>query len=269
MGGKLIKEAKVIRIETKDNRILSVLTEGPAGTKRIEGDIFISSMPIKDLIEGMDAPIPDSVREVASQLPYRDFVTIGLLLSKLAKTNETANTTLNNIIPDCWIYVQDTKVRLGRIQIFNNWSPYMVQNPEKNIWVGLEYFCQENDAFWNLSDAEAIELATDELMKIGMISDRSVVLDGHRVRIQKAYPAYFDSYSRIDEVITYLNRFDNLYCIGRNGQHRYNNMDHSMVTAFETVNHIRGLRTDKAAIWKVNTEKSYHEEKTTDGKKAV
>ncbi|NLG04688.1 MAG: hypothetical protein GX567_12805, partial [Clostridia bacterium] len=191
--------------------------------------------------------------------PYRDFVTVGLLLRKLNLKNSTKIKTINNIVPDCWIYVQDTNVKLGRIQIFNNWSPYMVEDIQSKVWIGLEYFCNENDDFWNMSETECVEFAINELIKMELIESREDVDDYHREKVKKAYPAYFDTYSEMDQLIQYLNQYDNLYCIGRNGQHRYNNMDHSMATAFETVDHILHDRQDKEHIWNVNTEKEYHE----------
>jgi protoporphyrinogen oxidase len=162
-------------------------------------------------------------------------------------------------VPDCWIYVQDTGVKLGRIQIFNNWSPYMVKDPENTVWIGLEYFCSEGDEFWNMNDAECVDFATKELEKMGVISSGDV-LDSHRERVKKAYPAYFDTYDRMDELTAWLNSIDGLYCVGRNGQHRYNNMDHSMVTAMRAAQCILGERQDKMDIWNVNTEQTYHEE---------
>ena len=225
------------------------------------GDIFISSMPLKDLANGMKDVMPKAELDIANGLPYRDFVTIGILAKKLNLVNKTDIKTLNNIVPDCWIYVQDVGVKLGRIQIFNNWSPYMVEKPDDTVWIGLEYFCNEGDNFWNLTDDEAIKLASNELVKMGVLSTADEVMDAHRERVKKAYPAYFDTYNDIDKLIDYLNTFDNLYCVGRNGQHRYNNMDHSMVTAFETVNNIITGKKDKNNIWNVNTEKEYHEEK--------
>ena len=198
--------------------------------------------------------------KIANGLPYRDFVTVCLLVNKLNLKNETDKKTLNNIVPDCWIYVQENEVKLGRIQIFNNWSPYMVKNPDKTVWIGLEYFCNENDEFWNMSEKETVDFAVNELISMGIISKKDV-LDSHREKVKKAYPAYFDTYSEIDKVIDYINTYDNLYCIGRNGQHRYNNMDHSMMTAFESVDVILENKKDKSVIWNVNTEKEYHEEK--------
>ena len=163
-------------------------------------------------------------------------------------------------MPDCWIYVQDTGVFLGRIQIFNNWSPYMLEDPEHTVWIGLEYFCNEGDHFWSMSEEETVALGVEELKRIGVIGKETKVLDSCRARVQKAYPAYFDTYGEIDRLTAWLDGFENLYCIGRNGQHRYNNMDHSMATAFAAVEALEG-RGDKAAVWKINTEQEYHEEK--------
>ena len=220
-------------------------------------------MPLKDLVVGLKGEeVPDKIEKIAKGLPYRDFITVGLLVKKLNLENKTKIRTLGNIVPDCWIYVQEPDVKLGRIQIFNNWSPYMVEKPEETVWIGLEYFCNENDEYWNMSDKEFIKFATEELEKMNIIKKEDI-LDSHREKVKKAYPAYFDTYSDIDELIKYINEFDNLYCIGRNGQHRYNNMDHSMVTAFEATKNIKNNINDKENIWNVNTEKEYHETKTT------
>lgn len=260
MGGKILKNHSVIKINNDNGKIVSVTADVNGTSKEIKGDIFISSMPIKDLVGGMTAP-PSDISSYAKGLPYRDFVTVGLLVNKLNLKNETKIRTLGNIVPDCWIYVQDTGVKLGRIQIFNNWSPYMVKDPEHTVWIGLEFFCEEGDSFWNMSDSECIKMAIGELMSMGIITDENDVKDSHREKVKKAYPAYFDTYEHIDEIINYLNSFSNLYCVGRNGQHRYNNMDHSMATSFEAVDNILGGVKDKTNIWNVNTEKEYHEEK--------
>ena len=226
----------------------------------LPADIVISSMPLKDLAAGLDN-IPNKIERIAKGLPYRDFVTVGLLLKKLNLKNKTKIKTINNIVPDCWIYVQDSGVKLGRIQIFNNWSPYLVAKPEETVWIGLEYFCNENDKYWNMSSQEWRTLGIEELLKMGVISDAADVLDSHLERVKKAYPAYFDTYKDIGKLVDYLDTFDNLYCVGRNGQHRYNNMDHSMATSFAAVRNILGEMSDKKAIWQINTEKSYHESK--------
>lgn len=262
LGGKIVLNSKVTAINIKDKKVMSVTAQSEGIDVDYDGDIFISSMPVKDLIEDFKGDkVPYDVLETASGLPYRDFVTVGLLVDRLKLKNKTDIKTVNNIVPDCWIYVQDRDVKLGRIQIFNNWSPYLVEKPESTIWIGLEYFCKEGDDFWNMTDKECIDFATDELVKMGVI-EKSSVIDSHREKIKKAYPAYFDTYDNFSLVKNYLNTFDNLYCVGRNGQHRYNNMDHSMITAFETINNIVEGETDKTAIWNVNTEKEYHEKKS-------
>lgn len=262
MGGVIRKNCQVTGVQTEGDKIHSLCVKHADGSEEIvEGDIFISSMPLKDLVGGMGDTVPQEIREIAGGLPYRDFVTVGLLVDKLNMKNLTRIKTLNNIVPDCWIYVQDTGVKLGRIQIFNNWSPYLVEQVDSKVWIGLEYFCNEGDAFWNLSDEKCTRLAVEELIKMGVINRKEDVLDSHREKVKKAYPAYFDTYDQIDELITYLNQYENLYCVGRNGQHRYNNMDHSMVTAFETVDNILSGKASKENIWNVNTEKEYHEEK--------
>ncbi len=259
MGGTIKKGCKVVGIRTEDGCVKELTYEEDGETHTISGDCFISSMPVKDLIAGMN-DVPAEMRRIADGLPYRDFVTVGLCVKRINLKNETKLKTLQNIVPDCWIYVQDTGVKLGRIQIFNNWSPYMVAKPEETVWMGLEYFCSEGDKYWNMSEQEWTQLAINELLSMGVLADASDVIDSHKECVKKAYPAYFDTYYEMDQLIEYLNKFGNLYCIGRNGQHRYNNMDHSMVTAFEAVKNITTGAEDKSNIWSVNTEEEYHEE---------
>lgn len=260
MGGVVKKNCKVKNIHTSNGVVTEVVYDNNGEDVVEKADIVISSMPFKDLILGMN-DVPTDVKNIAEGLPYRDFVTVGVLVNKLNLKNETKLKTLSNIVPDCWIYVQDTGVKLGRIQIFNNWSPYLVEDPENTVWIGLEYFCKEGDKYWNMSEEEWIKMGISELVKMGVIESEKVVLDAHREKVKKAYPAYFDTYSDIDKAIEYVNKFENLYCVGRNGQHRYNNMDHSMATSFETVKAIVNGKKDKTDIWNVNTEKEYHEEK--------
>ncbi len=259
-GGEVRMQCDVIGLQTSGNAVTSVRYRQGDQEIELQADAVFSSMPVKDLVQGLE-DTPSDIGQLARDLPYRDFVTVGLLLNRLSLHNETQLKTLGNIIPDCWIYVQDRDVKLGRVQIFNNWSPYMVKDPEHTVWVGLEYFCSEGDDFWNMSAEDCISFATDELMKIGMMVSRDDVLDSRRERVQKAYPAYFDSYEHMDRIVEYLNQYNNLYCVGRNGQHRYNNMDHSMATAFMAVSNLTTGQTDKRNIWSVNTEKEYHEEK--------
>lgn len=260
IGGEIRKNTRVVRLHQEDGNISFLEYEEGGRMKRIAADIVISSMPLKDLVAGMN-DVPTEMRAIANGLPYRDFVTVGILVDRLNLKNETDIKTLNHIVPDCWIYVQDTGVKLGRIQIFNNWSPYLVENVQDKVWIGLEYFCNEGDDFWNMTEKQCIRFAVKELVKMGVITSASEICDAHREKVKKAYPAYFDTYSDIDKLVGYLNRIDNLYCVGRNGQHRYNNMDHSMVTSFETVSNIIHHVKDKSNIWSVNTEEEYHEEK--------
>lgn len=260
LGGKILKNNCVKTIHIKDKKIEYVGVDTPNGKVEYKADYYISTMPVKDLIVGMGDDVPNMVREVAINLPYRDFMTVGLLVDKLLLENKTSHKTLGNIVPDCWIYIQERDVKLGRLQIFNNWSPYMVKDPENTVWVGLEYFCNEGDEYWNMPDNEFIDFAIDELQKIGII-EKQDVRDAVRLKVKKAYPAYFGSYKDFDKIREYLDSVGNLYCVGRNGMHRYNNMDHSMLTAIEAVNCIKNGTLSKAAIWNVNTEQEYHEEK--------
>lgn len=260
LGGTIYKGCNVVSLGCDGRKITSVVCDTAEGRRSLDADIVISSMPINELVAAMgDAPC-DVVKKIAKGLPYRDFVTVGLLVDKLRLKNETGKKTLSGIVPDCWIYVQDKGVKLGRIQIFNNWSPYMVKKPLDTVWLGLEYFCDEGDEFWNMSEKQCIDFAVNELVKMGVI-EKGAVLDAHRERVKKAYPAYFDSYKYFDRIRKFLDSYKNLYCIGRNGQHRYNNMDHSMLTAIEAVRCITSESNDKSGIWNVNTEKEYHEEK--------
>lgn len=259
-GGIILKNHRVTDIKITDGKISSVSAQTPEGKKTFKADFYISTMPVKDLVEGMKDTVPEEVKSIASALPYRDFITVGLLVNKLKLSNKTQHKTLGNIVPDCWIYIQERDVKIGRLQIFNNWSPYMVKDPENTVWVGLEYFCSEGDKLWNMSDSEFISFASDELEKIGIIN-KSDILDSVRIKVKKAYPAYFGAYKDFPKVRGFLDSIENLYCIGRNGMHRYNNMDHSMLTAIEAVNCIKSGNSDRSVIWDVNTEKEYHEEK--------
>lgn len=258
-GGIIMKNSRVTKLEVKDGNISDITVETKSGSKKIKADYFISTMPIKDLAEGMGDAVPENVRDIAVNLPYRDFMTVGLLVDKLLIENKTQHKIVGNIVPDCWIYIQERDVKLGRLQIFNNWSPYMVKDPENTVWIGLEYFCSEGDKYWNMTDDEFIDFAVSELSKIDIIN-KNDVKDSIRLKVKKAYPAYFGSYEHFDDVKNYLNTIDNLYCIGRNGMHRYNNMDHSMLTAIEAVRVIKSGGS-KESIWEVNTEKDYHEQK--------
>ena len=224
-------------------------------------------MPIKDLFKAIgESNVNKEAYDTAVNLPYRDFITVGVLLDKLKIKNKTKIKTLNNIVPDTWIYVQERDVTMGRMQLFNNWSPYMVKDPEHTVWMGLEYFCSEGDEMWNDSDEHFIATAIDELIKMGIIESKENVLDATRLRVKKAYPAYFGSYDNFGVVRNELDSITNLYCVGRNGQHRYNNMDHSMLTGLIAADYIKENKIDKEALWNVNTEKEYHETKEEKSK---
>ena len=225
-------------------------------TKKIECDYLFSTMPIKELIECFEPPVPDPVRGVARRLIYRDMVVVGLLLKTM--TIKEAGKTLKSP-PDNWIYIQERDVRVGRLQIFNNWSPYLVKNPD-TVWVGMEYFCDEGDIIWNKSDADMRSFATEELIKMRMIT-RDDVLDGNVLRVKKTYPAYLDGYKDFGLIREFTDRIENLYLVGRNGMHRYNNQDHSMLTAMTAVENIVNRVTSKDNIWSVNMDDEYHEEK--------
>ena len=229
----------------------------------VSGDYVISSMPIKDLVGGMN-DVPADPARIAAGLPYRDYMTLGVLVSRLNLKNLTDIRTINDIIPDCWVYVQDRRVKLGRFQIYNNWSPYMIKDIENTVWIGLEYFVNEGDEYWNMSEEVFADFGIEEMIRIGLIDSRDEVLDYHMEKVKKAYPAYFDTYNEIDTLVDYLKSIDNLYCVGRNGQHRYNNIDHSMMTSFEAVRNILSGSKDKDSIWSVNTEEEYHESEVSE-----
>ena len=256
-GVEVRTNAKAVGLELAGGSVSAVLL---ADGSRMTCDAVFSSMPVKDLVAAMPST-PDDVAKAASELPYRDFITVGLLVDRLAIENRTKFKTVNDIVPDTWIYVQERDVRMGRIQIFNNWSPYMVDDVAKHVWIGLEYFCSEGDRMWTMTDSEFIDMATKELRQIGVLAADEPVRKSVRIKVKKAYPAYFGSYEQFGKVREWLDGFSNLYCIGRNGQHRYNNMDHSMLCGIEAVRALLD-ETDKAAVWNVNTEEEYHEAKS-------
>ena len=260
LGGTIIKNAKVTKVhKNSENLITSLVYEKDGVEYTVEGDYLISSMPIRDLIAGMN-DVPEQPSRIAKGLPYRDYMTLGVLVSKLNLKNKTNMRTVGNIVPDCWVYVQDRNVKMGRFQIYNNWSPYMVNDLENTVWIGLEYFVNEGDEFWEMPEEKFSRFGVSEMVKLGLIDSPDVVLDTHMEKVKKAYPAYFDTYDEMDSLIDYLKTIENLYCVGRNGQHRYNNIDHSMMTSFETVKNILSGSKDKSNIWNVNAEQEYHEE---------
>lgn len=258
-GGTIHKGRTVKKINSAGGKILSVTAINEQGEEEVfEGDYFFSTMALKDFIEGMNG-VPEPVSAIASGLQYRDFVIAGLLLKKMCVQNEAVSNEKTKLIKDNWIYIQEHEVKLGRLQVFNNWSPFMV-NDADTVWLGLEYFCNKGDELWNLGDKDFLEFAARELEQIGLAKQEDV-LDGTVIRMEKTYPAYFGAYARFDELKTYVNSIENLYCIGRNGMHRYNNSDHSMLTAMTAVDNIIAGIKDKGNIWAINTEQEYHEER--------
>ena len=258
LGGVIRMAQRVDGVETEGNRVRGIrVTDMKSGSSELlEGDYFFSTMPVKELIRGMEPQPPAHVREIADGLIYRDFITVGLLVSRLKIKESSGNG--QKLIRDNWIYVQEPDVKVGRLQIFNNWSPYMVADPN-TVWLGLEYFCNESDNLWSTSDDGLMQLGREELHRIGII-EAAEVLDGTVIRMEKTYPAYFGSYNRFDEIRQYVDGFENLFLLGRNGMHRYNNQDHSMLTAMVAVDNILAGETGKANLWEINTEQEYHEE---------
>jgi protoporphyrinogen oxidase len=259
-GGELHLKHKVVGLKSRGNRIVEaeIKNEVTGEMTTIEADYFFSTMPVVDLIEALGDKVPGDVRQVAEGLSYRDFVTVGLLLKKLRIKNQTGVKTINGIIPDQWVYIQEPGVQVGRIQIFNNWSPYMVKDAN-TVWIGLEYFCNEGDSLWAMSDKDLTELALGELIEIDFIL-KDDFLDSTVIRMPKTYPAYFGTYDRFDVVRNFTDGFENMFLIGRNGMHKYNNTDHSMLSAIIAVENIINNVKSKDNLWKLNTEQQYHEQ---------
>ena len=259
-GASVELRSRVVGLECRQNKVVALTVENAESGERNEytPDYVISTMPVKELARYLGSSLPADARTVAEGLLYRDFITVGLLLSdiKLKDTNEAGR---EEMIKDNWIYIQEPDVKLGRLQIFNNWSPHLVADPS-TIWLGLEYFCSEGDELWVMADEDIKKLAISELEKINII-DADRALDAIVVRVPKTYPAYFGTYHQFDTLQRPLDEISNLFLVGRNGMHKYNNQDHSMLTAMEAVKNIVSGRNDKANIWAVNTEMEYHESK--------
>jgi len=259
-GGEIHHGIHIDRIAVDGNKVLAIEGVNGAG-ERVEfaGDYFFSTMPVRDLVRAMGAEVPSEVVEVSEGLKYRDFITVGLLAKRLIVKEQDGGALKDN-----WIYIQEPDVRVGRLQIFNNWSPWLVTDPSKT-WIGLEYFCNENDDLWSLPDDEIAKLAVEEVARIGILNAVDVE-DSHVVRVPKTYPAYFGTYDRFDTIRHYVDGFENLFLVGRNGMHKYNNQDHSMLTAMTAVENIVEGVTIKDNIWAINTEMEYQEEKTEASK---
>jgi protoporphyrinogen oxidase len=255
-GGEIHYNLDVSRFHTSDDKILAIdaIDTTTKQSRTFKGDYFFSTMPVKELIAAIDKGVPPDVAEIANGLQYRDFITVGLLLKKLRPVNKNGN---NGLIEDNWIYIQEKDVKIGRLQLFNNWSPFMVKDPG-TVWLGLEYFCNKEDNFWKMEDRDLIQFAIDELVKIEIIYKEDV-LDHTVIRVEKTYPAYFGTYDQFPVVREYTDHFSNLFLIGRNGMHKYNNADHSMLTAMTAVDNIRSNTRSRENIWQINTEQDYQE----------
>ncbi len=260
-GGEIYMNQEVKKIVHNNYGISAIETVNvnTGKTMEIEGDYFFSTMPVQELVAGMCPAAPRVVREVAEGLQYRDFITVGVLLKQLIPTGRAPREGRTPTLEDTWIYVQERDVKVGRLQIFNNWSPYMVKDPN-TIWIGMEYFCTKGDAFWSLPDSAVRDTGIAELIKMGLARPEDV-LDSTVLRMEKTYPAYFGTYDRFPLIKGYADMFENLFLVGRNGMHKYNNSDHSMLTAMVAVDNIIAGITDKENIWSINTEQEYHEEK--------
>lgn len=244
LSGTVLMEHPVTTIELDAGRAIAVRVRGPDGERRIEGDHIISTMPIRSLIRALGPGVPAQVRQAADGLRYRDFLVVALMLNQ------------DDLFPDNWIYIHSSEVKVGRIQNFGNWSRSMVPDPGRTC-IGMEYFCFEGDGLWTSDDTELVELAQRELGVLGL-ADPSLVIDGTVVRMKKAYPIYDEPYrDHLARVRAFIDPIENLHTIGRNGMHKYNNQDHSMLTAMMTIWNMYGANHD---VWAVNTDFEYHEE---------
>lgn len=259
-GGEVRMRHRVSGVHVEGGKVVAATIEDmqTGKTERMACDYFFSTMPIKHLAGMMTPHPPARVVEVAEGLHYRDFLTVGLLLKKLHVQEKGKAPQAD--VPDNWIYIQEGGVRVGRVQLFNNWSPYMVKDRKNTTWIGLEYFVNEGGDLWVMEDQALIQLGISEMVKIGMIRAEDV-LDGCVLRMPKAYPAYIGSYTQLNVVREFVEGIPNLYLVGRNGMHRYNNQDHSMLTSMLAVDNIIAGRTDKSNLWEVNLDMVYHEEK--------
>ena len=263
LGGEIHYQYRVDEIDLDKNGVSSVTCVNPESNDRfaIPADYCFSTMPVRELVKSMNPPVPKAIRKISDGLIYRDFITVGLLVNKL-KVQPKSGTRQGNgtaLIPDNWIYIQEPHVKLGRLQIFNNWSPTMVADQDK-VWIGLEYFCNEGDEFWSMSDQDIIAQGIEEVDSINIL-DRAEVIDSVIIKMPKAYPAYFGTYAQLPVVKEHLDKIPNLFLVGRNGMHKYNNQDHSMLAAMTAVENIINGVTDKQNIWNINTEEEYHESK--------
>ena len=261
-GGRLLRGWAVDEIHRRDRRVERVVARDAAGQRQsFDASAVVSTMPIRELAQAL-RPAPDApALAIASGLEYRDFITVGLLYRRMAPKVAGKARHVN----DNWIYIQEPGVKVGRVQVFNNWSPYMVADPD-TVWLGLEFFARDDDSLWAMSEDALKALAVREMQQLGL-ADEAELLDATVLRQPKAYPGYFGAaFQRFDELRAWLDGLDNLYLCGRNGMHRYNNQDHSMLSARLAAQAImKGADGSggRDAIWAVNIDDDYHEEAPT------
>ena len=242
IGGEIRFNCMADKLIVTDGRISAVEYNSDGKRFRTEGNFFLSSMPLRELMMSIEEA-PENVRKTAAGLSYRNHITVGILADRL-KIKDKEN---------CWIYIQEPDVKMGRVQFYSNWSPYLSAEKDK-FWIGTEYFTGENDGDYALSDDEFISLAASELVRTGILYSAEDIIGSCVERSEKAYPAYWGSYKNIGELQKYADSFGNLYCIGRNGQHRYNNISHSMLNALEATDNIISGRADKENVWAINSD---------------
>lgn len=249
-GGDIFLNHRAVKIDLDHDRVYSITFDHLEHKQVVkEGDYFISTIPVRDLIAGMNGGVSALASEIAEQLAYRDFVCVGMLVKKLnIKSGKKGSN--HDLIADNWIYIQEKDICLSRIQIFNNWSPYMVKDKD-TVWLGLEYFCQKGDEIWNMAEKELIELALKELSLIGFI-DKNDFLDANIVKIEKAYPVYCGGYDNFNLIKDFTDKIENLFLVGRNGMHRYYNMDYAMLSAIEAVKNISENKKCKDNLWQLS-----------------
>ena len=252
LGGNIHMNTSVSALTVRDGAITHATIQSPERTETYAVDYVFSTTDIRALLP-MLSGAPEGARETANALQYRDFLTVGVLLKQ--KPREVTGEPLT----DTWMYIHEPGIRAGRVQLFHNWHPKLVADTSHG-WIGLEYFVNEGDDLWSMKDEELVRLGADELEKIGLRQGIEVI-DGTVIRQPKAYPGYFGAYEHFDSVRAHLDTIGNLFPVGRNGMHRYNNQDHSMLAAMTAVENIIARRTDKSNLWAINTEEEYHEER--------
>jgi protoporphyrinogen oxidase len=247
-GGRVLLNTPIRAIQRRGNSIVAVEAGKDGDVRELRAEQFISSMPVGRLVEGLTPAAPPEVLQAARSLKYRDFLLVALVINR------------PHLFPDNWIYIHAPEARVGRIQNFKNWSPDLVPDPAKTC-LGMEYFCTRGDDLWRQDDQALLQLAAREIEQLGL-AQAADVQDGCVIRQRSAYPVYDGDYRRhLDVLQEYLADFDNLQTIGRNGMHRYNNQDHSMLCGLYAARNVLGAHHN---LWEVNTERSYYEEQRVD-----